>query len=207
MATSRVKTSSILQGFPKSRSLLAGNSAYAPGAFESIATNTVGSGGVSSVTFSSIPSTYTHLQIRAQIQEDRPTYWIGDCNMTINGATSGYSFHYIFGDGASVSASGSASQSRIDLGSGAIGTTTGNSYAAAIIDILDYNNTNKYKTVRGIMGFDTNGTGGGASLSGRVTLMSGLYQSTTAISSITIAGGNNNLTQYSKFALYGIKGA
>jgi hypothetical protein len=30
MATSRVKTSSILQGFPKSRSLLAGNSAYIP---------------------------------------------------------------------------------------------------------------------------------------------------------------------------------
>ncbi len=64
MAVSRVKTSSILQGFPKSRSLLAGNAYFQPTAYESIATTTVGAGGTSTITFSSIPSTYTHLQIR-----------------------------------------------------------------------------------------------------------------------------------------------
>ena len=173
--------------------------------YESIATVTVGAGGQSSISFSSIPSTYKHLQIRALIQEARPTYWIGDAYMTINGATSGYSYHALFGDGATVSVGASASTTQIYMGSGGIGTSTGGTYAGAVIDVLDYANANKYKTVRGLMGFDTNGTGGGANLGGRVTLFSGLYQATTAVSSITIYGGNNNLTQYSSFALYGVR--
>jgi hypothetical protein len=64
MATSRVKTSSILQGFPKSRSLLAGNTAYIPNYYQSIQTITVGSGGLATASFTSIPQTYKHLQIR-----------------------------------------------------------------------------------------------------------------------------------------------
>lgn len=175
-------------------------------AYESIATINVGSGGSAYIEFTSIPSTFKHLQIRALIQEARPTYWIGDTYMTINGATSGYSYHVLQGNGSAASADNTSSTSQIYLGSGSIGTSTGGTYAGAVIDILEYQNTNKYKTLRALLGFDTNGVGGGLSLGGRVTFVSGLYQSTTAVSSIRIYGGNNNLTQYSSFALYGIKG-
>ena len=69
MAISRASKSSILQGFPKSRSLLNGNAYYnppAPGVYESIATVSVAAGNtVSEIVFNGIPSTYTHLQVRA----------------------------------------------------------------------------------------------------------------------------------------------
>ena len=51
-----------------SRSALVGNPVIMPGSYESIATVTVGSGGAASVEFTSIPSTYTHLQIRAIVR-------------------------------------------------------------------------------------------------------------------------------------------
>ena len=62
MAIRSLKTGSF------SRSTQVGNSIILPGDYESIATVTVGAGGSSSVTFSSIPSTYTHLQIRFTAQ-------------------------------------------------------------------------------------------------------------------------------------------
>jgi hypothetical protein len=70
-------------------------------------------------------------------------------------------------------------------------------FGAGIVDILDYANTNKYKTLRALAGVDFNG-------SGRVGLTSGLWQSTSAINAITLEG--SSFVQYSSFALYGIKG-
>jgi len=51
------------------------------------------------------------------------------------------------------------------------------------------------------MGFDANG-------SGRVGLFSGSYQSTSAVNQVTIYSDNRtaNFSQYSSFALYGVKG-
>jgi hypothetical protein len=77
-------------------------------------------------------------------------------------------------------------------------------YSASIIDILDYANTNKYKTYRALTGIDKNG-------SGSIQLTSGVWRNTTAITSITITpqsntSPTNQFQQYSQFALYGIKG-
>jgi hypothetical protein len=79
-------------------------------------------------------------------------------------------------------------------------SSTASIFGVAVCDILDYTNTNKYKTVRSLSGHDQNG-------SGYVTLMSGSWRNTAAITSITILrdSGGANLTQYSQFALYGIK--
>lgn len=74
------------------------------GAFESIATSVVGSGGVSSVTFSSIPAGYKHLQLRGMGQTNRGTYGIDELGIRFNGDTaSNYSAHMVLGDGASAS--------------------------------------------------------------------------------------------------------
>ena len=61
MSISSVKTGAI------GVSLLAGNAYYVPPAFQPIATVAVGSGGTSTITFSSIPNTYAHLQILSLI--------------------------------------------------------------------------------------------------------------------------------------------
>ena len=160
--------------------------------YESIATVTVGSGGASSVSFTSIPSTYTHLQIRG-IARSGTT--IESYVVQFNSDTgSNYSWHQLIGDGATASASGSASQTLMVT---AIFNNSTSTFGGSIIDILDYANTNKYKTVRTLSGYDANG-------SGYVTLRSGSWQSTNAITSIVLTAG---FAQYSQFALYGIKGS
>jgi hypothetical protein len=72
-------------------------------------------------------------------------------------------------------------------------------FSGEVIDILDYANTNKYKTTRLINGRDQNG-------SGFIWFNSGLWQNTNAITSLTFTAQNGNYAQYSSFALYGIKG-
>ena len=68
----------------------------------------------------------------------------------------------------------------------------------AVADILDFNSTNKYKTVRGLGGYDGNDT------NGIVTFRSGAWMNTAAVTSITLLP-NSSFAQYSSFALYGVK--
>ena len=166
--------------------------------FESIATVTVGSGGQSSISFSSIPSTYKHLQIRA-IAQDSATNPPYNAGLTFNSDSgSNYAVHWIAGDGATASSFANYNTTYIEFGY-LNSYTTATSYSACVIDILDYADTNKYKTSRMLQGYDKNG-------SGRVDLTSGLWRSTSAISTITISSLGTSLRQYSHFALYGIRG-
>lgn len=194
MAVSRVQTSSILQGFPKSRSLLAGNSAYTPPSFESIATYTPS--GVSTVTFSSIPSTFQHLQLRAITRTaTSASDFIG---VRFNGDSgSNYGFHYLYGNGSSAAA-GAATPDSLIAWHTADGGDTANAFGASVTDILDYVSTNKYKTTKTLDGFDLNG-------SGTVDLSSGLWRNTAAITSIEVFTFGPNFATGSSIALYGIK--
>jgi hypothetical protein len=166
---------------------------WAPaGAYDSISTATVTSGGTSSITFSSIPQTYTHLQIRG--------FTLGsvtaqDVKLQFNSDTAtNYSIHYLQGNGTGAGAAGLASQTYIEIG--ITGTTT--SPSGFVTDILDYTNTNKNKTARSLLGYDNNG-------SGYAILFSGYWNSTTAISTITLTPYSGTFNQYSSFSLYGIK--
>ena len=69
MAVYKLSGTSVKNGRTEYSSFLAGNPKFVPNSFESIATTTVGSN-VSEVTFSSIPSTYTHLQFRLIVTAD-----------------------------------------------------------------------------------------------------------------------------------------
>ena len=189
----------------KSGSLLVGNTFFLPTSYESIQTVTVGSGGQANVEFTSIPATFTHLQVRCTAQTNRGTYAIDEASINFNSdTTSLYAQHYMYGDGSSVGANSGANETRLVTGSGNFGTSTGSNFGVAIIDILDYANTNKFKTARILAGTDCNGTVSG--FGGRMNLASGLYGSTNAITSIKLIPLNGTLfTQYSSFALYGIK--
>lgn len=175
------------------------------GVFESIATTTVGAGGVSSVTFSSIPAGYKHLQLRGMGQTNRGTYGIDELGIRFNGDTaSNYSAHMLLGDGASAAAV-SVNTTYGYYGYGSFGTTTGSSWGGAVMDILDYGDTNKFTTTRTLGGVDLNGTVGG--LGGFVSLISSNWRSTAAVTSINLFPvSGTTISQYSHFALYGIKG-
>jgi hypothetical protein len=159
----------------------------------------------STVTFSSIPADYTHLQLRLFAQDVRATYGITEIRLTFNGDTSSiYTSHNMYGDGATASSNSTLNFSSIVLGDGTYGTSTGGTFGAGIADILDYTNTNKFKTVRHISGVDINGTIAG--YGGRVGLSSGVWRSTTAISSITLTSNSLiNFSANSRFDLYGVK--
>jgi hypothetical protein len=188
--------------------MLAGNATFIEPAYESISTVTVGAGGASTVTFSSIPSTYQHLQIRVFVQTNRGTFCRDNLKVIFN-ADSGanYADHEIYGDGASVGAGATTSATSMSIGT--VGTSAVLSsllFGGRIIDVIDYANASKYKTVRSIGGVDMNGTGV-SGIGGLVDFKSGLWQSSTAINSMTFTTGvGTSFNQYSSFALYGIKG-
>lgn len=163
--------------------------------FESIAT---WSSSGSSVTFTTIPSTYKHLQIRFYADLDTADRVL---RMRINGVstTGTYAKHGLEGNGTTASAYGVNSSSATWLDVGYV-VTAGSQPAVAVIDIPDYADTTKYKTARILAGNDQNGAG-------LVGLYSGLYMSTSAISSIEFTiNGSGNFATGSHFALYGIKG-
>lgn len=175
---------------------LIGSFAPAGGSFESIATAT-GTGSSNSITFSSIPSTYQHLQLRISYLATATKLFLqpnGDTN------TANFARHSLFGDGSTVSALGvAASTSPFITNLGADSSTT--NPTVVIIDIHDYASTSKNKTIRVFTGIDNNG-------SGAINVNSILWMSTTAISSLVIPNQNGtNYTTSSTFALYGIKGA
>lgn len=161
--------------------------------FESIATAT-GTGSSGTITFSSIPSTYKHLQIRGLILLSAG----GSITFTWNGLSSNYAQHSLRGSGTAASAAGSTARSSLDINLGGAGEST-NPYVT-ILDFHDYANTSKTKVVRQFLGYDKNATGG------EVALMSGMNTDTSAISSITLSS-NTNFTTNTTFALYGIKGS
>jgi hypothetical protein len=209
MGIRSLKTASISTGVKRSKVWDQSATTVVPNSYESISTVTVGSGGTGTVTFSSIPSTYKHLQLRVFAQTDRGTYGIDEAHMRFNSDTgSNYAAHRTFGNGATTSSSAETTQTGFLVGSGCLGTTTGGQFGINIIDILDYASTNKYKTTRTLSGTDHNGAQYG-SIGGRVGLNSSLWMnSANAISTITLTPANSsNFTQYSSFALYGIKGA
>jgi len=179
-------------------SALAGNSVI--GDFESISTVAVGAGGVADVTFTSIPNTYQHLQIRGIVRSEAAATGINGVFAQFNTDTaSNYSRHNLIGDGASVTATATASTGFMVLGQYPKSGDTANSFGAFIADILDYSNTNRFKTLRTLIGTDLNG-------SGQFRLTSGNWRNTNAISSIKIYPEDAaDFAQYSHFALYGIR--
>jgi hypothetical protein len=167
--------------------------------YESIQTVTVGAGGQSSISFTSIPSTYKHLQIRFM---GRSTNADTQDNLFINfnsDSGSNYTYHAVYGDGSSASAISATSQTKAITGRLAAANATSGIFGVGVIDILDYANISKYKTLRNLVGVDTNGAG-------NVWLFSNLWMSTSAISNIAITTASaTNFAQYSSFALYGCK--
>ena len=160
--------------------------------YESIATVTVGSGGASDITFTSIPSDYAHLQIRLTSLLSTSA----DVYLQFNADTgNNYQRHTLYGNGSAAGSYSETGNNRISI---IFAANTG--VGGSITDILDYKDTNKFKIVRALGGNDNNSTG-------FIALQSGGWRSTSAITSIKLYSGSGTISQYTHAALYGIKGA
>ena len=146
-----------------------------------------------------IPNVYQHLQIRG-ISKTAST---GD-NLRVrfnNDSSSSYSSHIYYGNGTTSAATDSGGVITIGwCGNSTYSGTQANTFSGFIIDVLDYKETTKYKTLRFFSGYDLNG-------SGEVRLGSSLWKSTNSINQITFynGSGTGDFQQYTHFALYGIR--
>jgi hypothetical protein len=169
------------------------------GDYQSIATVTVGSGGQAEIDFTSIPGTYQHLQLRYLGRYDGSSADGDVLRIRFNGvSTSDYAYHSLFGNGASASSNANTTQNLMISFRLTSATQGASTFGAAVIDILDYANTNKYTTIRSLGGYDNNG-------SGFIGLNSGLFMKTDSVSSIKLFSATS-FVQHSSFSLYGIKG-
>lgn len=195
MSISSVKTGAV------GVSLLAGNPYYDPAATFLIQRVTA-TGSETTITFSSIPQNYKHLQIRMMAERNTTASHNFAVDVRLNGATgTSGAYHNLYGDGASVVASGTASTQ--DLRQFFLFTTAGTAntsiYGTGIVDIHDYTSSTKNKTIRSIGGFDSNGAG-------RIYLSSGLYAVTTPVTSVALYFAGDTVRSGSTFALYGMVG-
>lgn len=179
--------------------------------YDSIATTTLATS-ASSITFSLIPSTYKHLQIRLFAQTNRGTYGGDNFYMRVGASTvdsgSNYAWHMVYGNASGTGADKGTTATYINvLNGGCVGTTAGGSFGGVIVDLLDYDNTSKYKTVRALGGTEDNAASAGG-FGKAVGISSGLWQSTaSAIDIISLYPMNGTLfNTYTSAALYGIKG-
>ena len=177
------------------------------GAYESIATLTA-SGGETSLAFTSIPSTYSSIQIRGIFKDTSTSDSVPNgayLYTRVNGSSTGYASHRIYGNGSTVIASADAADNALRwygtmMPSGGI---YGSMYSAAIMDVHNYASTTQNKTFRFFAGNDANQ----ASTNRTVNLQSGLWVDTTAITTVTLFAMSSGFAAGSTFALYGIKGA
>ena len=177
---------------------LAGFGVFPGAAFESIATVTLSSA-ASNIEFTSIPSGFQYLQVRLIGRTSNGT-GVGELRLQFNTDTgSNYARHRLMGDGSGANAFAGASQTYMRAGCLAESTVLASTFAANVIDILDYASTSKNKTIRVLDGLDLNG-------SGEVEMNSGLWASTAAITSMRFTHGfGGNFVQHTTAALYGVR--
>lgn len=179
----------------------AGFGVFPGGALESIATVTVGSGGASSITLSSIPGTFQHVQLRYLLRFTGTTY--NDDFATMQANSSGgtaYAAHELYGNGSAAGANAFTSRADMVIQNVPTANRTASVFAGGVIDLLDYTSTSKNKTARMMVGYDSNGAG-------IISVISGLWANTSAVTSLTLSpsGTAGNFAQHSTVALYGVR--
>jgi hypothetical protein len=167
--------------------------------FELIASSTVGSGGASSIDFTSIPSTYTDLCLKLSLRDTNAGAAI-DGGIRLNGATTNYTWRQLKGNGAAASSSAGTTDTLIYAwlhdGAGATASTFAN------IDVYIPNyaaSTAKSVSFDGVQ--ENNAT------TAYVVLSAGLWNNTAAVNQVTIITSATAFAQYSTAYLYGVKNA
>lgn len=122
-----------------------------------IATQTATGTSTTVISFANIPQTYTHLQVKVWMRSrSAATYDAIYLTPYSTNTGANASYHSLYGSGTSVGVNGYTAQAYAILGYVPAATAGSNVWCAAILDILDYSNTTKNKSIRGIYGWDDN---------------------------------------------------
>ena len=162
--------------------------------FIKISTITVGSGGASSIDFTSIPATYTDLKLVVSARADVTDTTI---RLTFNGSATSYSGKRLYGNGATASSDASATTYLGFVGM-AENPATANTFGSAEIYVPNYASAN-YKSVSIDGASESNGA------TQYAMLFAGLWSNTAAINQITMLASTGNFKEFSSATLYGIK--
>ena len=164
--------------------------------YEAIATVTVGSGGSSTIEFTSIPQTYTDLVVKLSTRTNESQIF-GAVTMDLNGSTSSQSVKYLYGSGTSAGSLNPGSVLYIGDGVGA--NATANTFSNMEVYIPNYTSSNNKSASADAVG-ENNATGAYMSFTAL------LWSNTAAITSIRFnAITSKTFAQYSTATLYGIK--
>lgn len=201
MAVTKLSNSGIKTGVLKYDSMLAGNSAYMPPSYDSIASTTVSSP-TTTVTFSSIPTIYSTLQLRITGKFNDNANFGGAYYMRMNsdnGVNYTNQYYSIYADGNQTSTK-AVTQDEIFVGTMPLsGNQFTNLFGLAVINITNVNSTTQYKTVQ----FDS-GWGSDVANQGERFLGMGLHATTSATTAISLRTPNNWAVG-SIISLYGLK--
>lgn len=152
-------------------------------------------GSVATISFSGIPQTYTHLQLRLNLRNTAlPSNY---ASISINSGT--YRQHNWFGTGTAPFTVGSSTGT--DIVSSNRSDSTNLTFSATIFDIEDYSSTSRYKIIRGINASRLDNTSSG----GVLYLTSMLSVNTSGVTSITLTPSSGSFAQYSRATLYAWK--
>ena len=163
-----------------------------------IASNTVGSGGVTTYTFSSIPQTYTDLILKVSARTNASGTYVDDLILQFNSSTTNYSYTQLYGTGSAVGSGNSSGLAGAYAGTFDSTNATANTFGNSEMYIPNYAGSN-YKSISANAVTENNAT---ASFQ---NLVASLWSNTAAITSITLASLNGgSFIQYSTFYLYGI---
>jgi len=153
------------------------------------------------ISFTSIPATYKHLQLRIVARGDQAAVITNLAIRYNNDSGANYTQHYVTWGGGAVQSFNNLSLSAYNFGNAPGASTAAGIYNAAIVDILDYASTTKNKTSRALGG-DSLGT-----TSADLNLRSSGWFSTAAINRVDlIAWDSANVVAGSRVSLYGVKG-
>jgi hypothetical protein len=173
--------------------------------FESIASTSLTSA-TSSIVFSSIPTNFTHLQIRGIVRLTAATNQKTPA-IRMNGASAlgSYRTHTLISKASTPSSYETGPTTMLEFYEGPAGSQASGVFGAVIIDILDYRNTNKNKVAKITYGMDNANANG----SNTISVFTGVYNSTSAITEVSLIeqGGTDNYAVGTTWSLYGIKGA
>jgi hypothetical protein len=166
--------------------------------FIKIASVTVGAGGNATMSFSSIPSTYTDLCLKFSARSSKTATDNDQANLTFNSSSSGYSDKLLYGRGASPAGATSATSYITWAGIIPAAGSTSSTFSNSEIYIPSYaGGANKSLSSDNVQ--ENN-----SSTENFLTMLAGLWSNTSAISTLTLTCNGGNFVQYSTATLYGI---
>lgn len=167
--------------------------------YELIASSTVGAGGASDITFSSIPSTYTDLCVIYSLRSDRTGIVYTDVKVTLNGTNSSNG-KVLYAINGTTTGSYSPSAAQSFFGESTAASATASTFSNGTLYIPNYTSSSN-KSLSGDAVTENNAT------AATLALVAGLYSVTSAVNQVTLSADGGNIVQYSTAYLYGVKNA